>query len=446
MVQFIRGLSIKVKLIVTIGTFLFFSSTALGTISFNYAVGNFSNLFHGHGVGLFNQTLHANANQLLTVMLVTIAVELIVGGLGAYWISLQITKPMSELLSRVDRVSSGDLTGDLLTLKQRDEIGRLAEGFNHMFVSLKTVIGDAIRASQHLASSSEQLSASADQSSKAAEHAAVTIQDLASGIDDQSRSVKQSKEAILHITDEMTRIAENSTQVSVSAADASEKVMEGTHAVAIARQQVDTIHDSVADLATIAGELDDGSKEIGHIVEMITGIASQTKLLSLNSAIEAARAGEYGRGFAVVANEVRKLADQSGESAKQIETLIRKIQEQVGHIANFVTGLKGQMARGLSAMSDASDSFEQIRWAIDVVSCQISEVSTAVQNTTADTQRLKQAFVQVAEVTEQTATAMQEIAAASEEQLASMEEIAASASTLTSMAEQLEDDIGKFTL
>jgi len=446
MLEVIRKCSIKVKLIVTIVVFLFFSSTALGTISFNYAVGNFSKILHGHAVGLFNQTLHTNANHLLAVMLLTILGEMVIGGMGAYWISIQITKPILQILSRVEQVSTGDLTGKLLVVKQRDEIGRLATGFNQMFVSLRTLIGNALRASQHLAASSEQLSKSAHESSKAAELVTFTISELVTDIENEAQSVDRSTQAVLQISNEMALILENGKKVSLSAFDASEKAVAGTNFVTIASQQMNAINEMVTQLSAIADALEHRSKEIGHIVEIITDIAAQTNLLSLNAAIEAAHAGENGRGFTVVSNEVRKLADQSTESAKQIEILIRQIQDETGNIADFVSGLKSQMSRGLSAMTDAGDSFKQIKLAIETVSAQIQEVSTAVQNVTADTMQLKETFIQVAEVTEQTTTAMRDISSASEEQLASMQEIAASAATMTNMAEQLENDIGKFNL
>lgn len=438
--------SVKVKLIVTITAFLFLSTTALGTISYNYAVGNFEKLLQGRGVGLYNQTLHANANQLLIAMLITIVAELIIGGVSAYWIAIQITRPILQILSGVERVSAGNLHSAKLVVKQSDEIGRLASGFNEMTESLVNVIRHAMLVSQQLSDSSSQLSVSAGESAHAAEQVTLTIQEIASGTDNQAHSVEKSHRAILQITNNMAHIVKNAEKVTISAEDASRKADKGTHSVADARKQVHKIGETASQLTEIGARLAKRSNEVEHIVEMIAGITKQTNLLALNAAIEAARAGESGQSFSVVANEVRQLAVQCADSAKQIEALIHQIQCETGQMVDFILEFRDQIIHGQTTMADAENAFGEIQLAVKVASTQIREVNEAVQNISHGTQQLTLEFDQVSTVTEQTATGMQSISAASEEQLATVEEIAASSTSLAQIAEQLQQAIGKFVL
>ena len=116
----------------------------------------------------------------------------------------------------------------------------------------------------------------------------------------------------------------------------------------------------LSDTATVIRHLEDQSKEIGKIIEVITGISDQTNLLALNAAIEAARAGEHGKGFAVVADEVRKLAEQSKESADQITTLVQEIQEHTDHAVTVMGKGTNEVELGITVVQDTGEGFKRI--------------------------------------------------------------------------------------
>ena len=145
----------------------------------------------------------------------------------------------------------------------------------------------------------------------------------------QSTSITESVTSLEDISSGVTTIAGNTmdlSEISLQMKDQSER---GNHNVEQVIEQMNTINDSVKNSADIIEKLQNRSNEIGQIVQVITEIASQTNLLSLNASIEAARAGENRRGFAVVANEVKKLSEQSRQSADQITELIRHIQGEM---------------------------------------------------------------------------------------------------------------------
>ena len=131
---------------------------------------------------------------------------------------------------------------------------------------------------------------------------------------------------------------------------------------------MDKIHRSVNDTATVIQHLEERSKEIGKIIDVITGISSQTNLLALNAAIEAARAGEHGKGFAVVADEVKKLAEQSKESADQITTLVEEIQGDTERAVTVMRKGTNEVELGITVVQETGEGFKRILQSIDQVS------------------------------------------------------------------------------
>ena len=209
---------------------------------------------------------------------------------------------------------------------------------------------------------------------------------------------------------------------------------------------MDKIHGSVDDTAKVIQKLEERSKEIGQIIEVITGISDQTNLLALNAAIEAARAGEHGKGFAVVADEVKNLAEQSKESADKIANLIQQIQHDTTHAVEMMGKGTADVAEGISVVQVTGEGFKRIQQSIDQVTSQIQEISAVSEEMSASVEQVHASVDQVAQIVKEASTNTENIAAASEEQLASMEEITASSNSLSKMAEDLLAQMKQFKM
>ena len=204
------------------------------------------------------------------------------------------------------------------------------------------------------------------------------------------------------------------------------------------------IEQTVNNSAQVVAKLGERSKEIGQIVDTISGIAGQTNLLALNAAIEAARAGEQGRGFAVVAEEVRKLAEQSQDAAKKIATLISEIQGDTDKAVLAMSEGTREVKIGTEVVTAAGYAFEEIEVMVTEVSNQVKEISAAVQQMASSSQQIVSSVKEIDELSKNAAGEAQTVSAATEEQSASMEEIASSSQSLAKMAQDLQEAVSKF--
>ena len=385
------------------------------------------------------------AGPILLNTAMIMAATLLVGSALVYLILRSMLRRLRLLTEAAERMSEGDIT-QTVEVGAEDELGKLAASFNHMAQSLRSILTAVNDSVQQLAASSEQLSASAEQTGKATEQIASTVQEMASGTDEQVSHAQESAAAAQEMSAGIEQIARHSRQVSEAAQHSSALAADGERSIQRAVQQMNTTSQSINSLASLVGSLGTRSQEIGNILEVITSISSQTNLLALNAAIEAARAGEHGRGFAVVADEVRKLAEQSSQSAQQIGELIGTIQAETASVVEVMDQSQKEVTQGIETVYEAGRAFEQIQQAITEVAEKIREVSAAAQHMSARTMQVAQAVTGITELTLAAADGTQSVSAAAEEQLAAMEEIASSALTLEKMANELQELIGTFKI
>ncbi|QHW30738.1 methyl-accepting chemotaxis protein [Paenibacillus rhizovicinus] len=366
-------------------------------------------------------------------------------GLGiALYIGRLISRPAVALSKAAEKIAAGDLSSTELNVTNRDEIGDLAASFMLMRRNLRELIRSVSMNAGQVASFSEELTASAEQTSRATEQIAVTMSSVAAGLDTQFNTVEETLRTINEVASRTREIARNTMVASDTSAKTYSKALEGTTSIQTVIGQMDVISNTVSRLSQVIEGLGDRSQEIGQISSVITGLSNQTNLLALNAAIEAARAGEHGRGFAVVASEVRKLAEQSSLSARQISEIIASIQEETLTAVQAMEMATSEVQGGIVMVHTAGESFESIQQSVNVVSSQIQEVSSSVQQMAAGAERMVQSMKAISEVSEHTASGSQQVSASTEEQLESMNHIFGTASSLSRMAEQLQLQIEKF--
>lgn len=377
-------------------------------------------------------------------MFIIMGVSLLLAILAAVVITRSIVKPLEALVKVSNQIAGGDLSGKIV-VKRQDEIGELEKAVGNMLTNLRTVILGVQNGADNVAASSEELTASADQSSQAASSVAISIMEVAQGMEKQRGIVGDSVSAAQKISAEADQLAANAKTVGATSDKTAQSAVEGLKAVEKATNQMNSIQKTVENLEHEITGLGVRSNEIGQIVETISGIAGQTNLLALNAAIEAARAGEQGRGFAVVAEEVRKLAEQSQEAAKQIATLVGDIQQDTNKAVQAMQAGTREVAVGAELVDSAGFAFRDIAELVGQTSSQIREISVLIGATATGSQEIVVGAETVNTVIQETTGQTQSVSAATEQQLASMQEIAAASQALAKRAEELQAIVQKFT-
>ncbi len=388
-----------------------------------------------------NDAMFAQAS---IVIIASILAAMVILGLCGWLINKSVTNPLRTMVNICKTLAGGDFRDKPRQVTRKDEIGQVADALVEMRCAVGLVLKQVNESAEQVAASSEELTASAEQSSQATNQVADSVNDVAQGAAQQVKAVDAASGVVEQMSAGIQQMAASAGEVSVVADKTTEAAREGGKAVEAAMLQMINIEQAVTGSASVVAKLGERSQEIGQIVDTISGIAGQTNLLALNAAIEAARAGEQGRGFAVVAEEVRKLAEQSQEAAKQIAQLILEIQSETDSAVTAMNHGTGEVKEGTEVVNRAGKAFNEIVSLIDEVSSQIRDISAAVQQMASGSQQIVTAVRDIDQISKETAGQTQTISAATEEQSASMEEIATSSQALAKLAETLQGVVRNF--
>lgn len=383
-------------------------------------------------------------NNLFRISLTLSVISLLCALAITFWISGTFARPIMDINQIAKNIAAGILNRLEKKVSDKSELGQLYDSIFSMNENLRQLVQQVKVQSEQVAASSEELTASAQQSAQASNQVAASITDVARGADEQLAAVNDTSTVVGHLSSSIQQVAVNAHEVAGKSVQVADKAAAGNQSIEQAVCQMTSIEQTVVTSAGVVAKLGERSKEIGQIVDTIAGIASQTNLLALNAAIEAARAGEQGRGFAVVAEEVRKLAEQSEEAAKQIASLISEIQIETDTAVESMGNGTKEVKLGAEVVNASGQAFREITALVTNVSEQIKEISTDIEEMAKGSRQIVEAVRKIDEVTKKTAAESQTVSAATEEQSAALEEIASSSQSLADLASDLQSAVDKF--
>lgn len=383
--------------------------------------------------------------RMLIIVGAILAAGIVLAAVSAIFITRPILSSIKQGVSYAGAMAQGAFDRQI-EIKTRDEIGMLLQSLQDAAANLRILIKQAANSSAAVAASSEELNASAEQSARAASQVAAAITDVAQGAGKQVQAVNTAVAVAERMSAGIQQVADNTHAVTDMADRTANAAQAGNKAVDAAVSRMESIERTVSGSAQVVGKLGERSLEIGQIVDTIAGIAGQTNLLALNAAIEAARAGEQGRGFAVVAEEVRRLAEQSQEAAKQIAAMIAEIQSETDKAVIAMNDGTREVEQGAGVVNSAGQTFREIVRLINQQSDQIREISAAIGQIASGGQQIVATVRDIEQISRDAAGHTQSVSAATEEQSASMEEIAASSQALAKMAAELQAAVAKFSV
>lgn len=283
-----------------------------------------------------------------------------------YYLMIQrnIIGPLGRVVDAARGIAEGKLRQNKIQITSRDEIGALADVFNTMLDNLTDLLRRIKEVSLRLSDSSKEILTASEKVSEAANTQGERITDTSSAISEMSASVQQ--------------ISTNSKTAEKLASEAQVAAASGDKVVHSTTEGLDVIMKNIRSAGQMTRKLGERSSEIGEIVNTISDISEQTNLLALNAAIEAARAGEHGRGFAVVADEVRKLAERSATSAKEIGVIIKKIQGEMDLTIDAMEKSSQSAGEGMHLAESLKNSFGHIQTRVVSTNNNIEEIAKAL--------------------------------------------------------------------
>ena len=395
------------------------------------------------GGNVYSAEISKAAAPIFQKTLIIIAIAFLLGAVVIFFILKSVMKPINELKEKAVTISKGDLTENI-KIKSNDEIGHLGHAFNNMQESLRELVQKVELNATQVSASAEELTASAQQTTESTEHVSNAIQEVSISSEKQTTGVEQTVKALEEIEKGITLITNSSTKVSDLSRQTMNHAEIGGKVVKNTVNQMNSINESVTESNEMIKSLNEHAKTVSTILNVITAIAEQTTLLSLNAAIEAARAGEHGKGFSVVAEEVRKLAEQSQSSTKDIDHIVQTIQKETEKAVQKMALVTEDVKIGVQVSNEAIEKFQEILKGTKEITPQMEEVSTTTQQIASAIQELNATANELSFIAHENAANSEEVAASTEEQLASMEEISASAQALSTLAVELTQSIAQF--
>ncbi|MBU5671156.1 methyl-accepting chemotaxis protein [Paenibacillus brevis] len=362
-------------------------------------------------------------------------------------ISRSVIIPVTKVSGKLKEISesNGDLTVRL-GYDSKDELGELSRSFDSFIAKLQDMVAGVIQSAATISDSSEDLSRATGNTTVTLEEIARTIGEISTGTTENAAVAQQASASLA----EMAKFSESTAQASKATAESSRTVKQaaedGTIKIQKIRNSIEDMNHSSELVTTTLQQLSLSSGRIGEITALITGIAAQTNLLSLNAAIEAARAGESGKGFAVVANEIRKLADESGIAAKEIARLVednRTISAEAVHTSDAVAE---KVRQGVAIAEEAENSMFRILSHIQDIGNQIEHIDYDNNQQASSTREMEHAIQNIAYSTGDIAGGTEQINASVQQQLGMMTEIDHTAERLANMSKQLREMTAGFTV
>ena len=309
--------------------------------------------FIDHHFGVMMRELNKVSNAVSFLMkgelivFVLIGISIVASG---FMLSRMVLGHIRKIQTVIEKLSRGELVGDLELDGRKDEMGRLMAALNDLHQHLKVIVGEVNKSSDLVGNMAHDISVDN-----------MNLSDLTAR---QASTLHETMESMTQITDSVRKNAENAQRASQLANDATDVAREGALAI------TNTIGSM--------GQVDASSKKISEITSVIDSIAFQTNLLALNASVEAARAGEGGKGFAVVANEVRNLAQRSAGSAKEIKGLIEESVERVDAFSKQVDVSGEALAEIVGAVREVSEVVDKMAQANQDQSMRVNEVNQSI--------------------------------------------------------------------
>lgn len=370
----------------------------------------------------------------------------IIAMIAIFFITKKMIKRFSDCVSTLEVISNGDLTVEIdeKMMNVKDESGMIARACASLKERLTNTLDNIIEKSGDVDETATDLGEASEECATTICHVEQAVNDISSGATSQAADTANATEHVIKMgglveetnesVERLTGIAGEMEESSITANQTLEKLEKVNEE---AKSAIDVIYEQTNTTNVSA-------QKISEAVSLITEIAEETNLLSLNASIEAARAGEAGRGFAVVASQIQKLAEQSNESAKTIEQIITALISDSEKSVETMNEVKNIMERQSDMVNETEKTFGEVLDGIKASREGINDISSNMSSLNKTREVVVDIVSNLSAIAEENAASTEETNAAVSEVSASVQQVSASAATLKAIADQLNKAVNTF--
>lgn len=360
-----------------------------------------------------------------------------------------IARPILKVTNSIFRLSKLELSVDADTkriAKRKDETGYMARAVDGLATSLNGVITEIRTQSDNLYGTSEELASDASDTVNSVRQVEIAVSEVAEGASSQAEETADATSNVISMGDmiektnvDVERLSESSKAIGEAVDEATEILNELLTINEKAVQSIDMIYERT-------NTTNKSVEDIKAAINIITSIAEETNLLSLNASIEAARAGEQGRGFAVVASQIQKLAEQSNESAKQIEDITEKLIEDSQQAVNGMQDVREIMNKQSANVKNTNQAFDKVKDNIEVSIEGIKEITNVTETLDSTRTAVTDTVQNLSAIAEENAASSQECSASVTEVCNIMERVTNDAVRLKEISKVIDDQLKEFII
>lgn len=392
-----------------------------------------------------------DSSDVFSIELFVIVVEIIIVILTAIVIQLMVgkmTKAIKRIVGILERTAEGDLTAHMSAkdVMRMDEIGRMAQNVQNVTYSLRELIGQVNTTAESLGGSAGQLDEMSVQTAATLDEVARAMSDMAESATQQAGETQKVAEEVEKISMRIAQTTDMVDKLNANSAQLNELGINGTKIVEELEEITEKVKKEIAVIYEQTNTTNKSAQLIRQAVSLISSIADETNLLSLNASIEAARAGESGRGFAVVAEQIKILSEQSNKSTEDIDeivsTLLSDSQNAVktmNSVNEIIEAQNAKIEKTKAVFMDVNRSIKESKEAVD-------NIANAAVHLEHAKERVIVAVGNLNIIATDNAAATEETAASTEELTATMDEVSRQAVDLHGMSNEMNGNIAKFNI
>jgi methyl-accepting chemotaxis protein len=383
--------------------------------------------------------------NLIIVFLLTGLIIVVLGGFLAYYLSNNIAKRIKKLENATELISGGDLTQTIET-RNNDEIDQLGAHFNKMSINLRELVEANIKLTNQIDQSANNLAAVSEEATAQVSQISYNIEEIADSATKQAIEVSEASYEVEHFASFIQNMNNFTTNVDSSILNTAGISRQGKNIMEKLQQTSQNnllISNEVSEnIKTLSEQM----KRIISFTSTIKAISEQTNLLALNASIEAARAGDFGKGFMVVADEVKKLAEESANSANEIDSIISNIHTQVELSEKNINKTEFIVKEQHEIVFETKEAFLTIENSIEQITKQMVNVKNTMENLNESKDSFLSTIRNISATTEETAVGAKNVVATSKEQISAIDDLSQSAQELKEMTISLNEQIKKFKI